>query len=98
LCGLPEDTLFLDALRITPQAGQEAELETLAASWDAEVIQWLSFADAYWQRDEAAFAAAGFDPNNAVLEIWWHYSLLQSRRMMPARRKFLATDCSADTD
>jgi hypothetical protein len=74
LRGLPEDTLFFDTIRITPHAGREAQLEALAETWDADTVQWISFAEAssaYWERQEAAFTEAGFNPSQAVLEVWW---------------------------
>jgi hypothetical protein len=75
LRGLPDNTLFLDTLRITPSAGHEGQLEALAAGWEADTIKWHSFDDASsahpYRQDTAAFVAAGFDPAKAVLEVWW---------------------------
>ena len=75
LRGLPDDTLFLDTLRITPRVGREGQLEALAETWDADTAKWLSFAEASsahpYRQEESAFVAAGFDPSKAVLEVWW---------------------------
>lgn len=75
LRGLPEDTLFLDTLRITPRPGREGQLEALAAAWGADTVKWLPFGEASsahpFRQDESGFVRAGFDLSMAVLEVWW---------------------------
>jgi hypothetical protein len=74
LRGLPEETLFFDTIRITPQAGRETQLEDLAGTWDPDTIKWLPFdeaSSAHNQRTTEAFSVAGFDATRALLELWW---------------------------
>ena len=72
--GLPDTLYGFDRLQVTPVLGQEVALETLANSWGADSIEWIGLPQAQSaieDSDETAYAQAGGNIRQVILELWW---------------------------